>query len=75
MRAAIIVGVLIGVLGIIAVTLILWDRKRRHGAKKGFQTNMLPTASFSTSLDQQTKDSQLETGVIHEPLPVYQKES
>jgi hypothetical protein len=74
MRAAIIVGVLIGVFGIIALALILWNRKRRRGAKKGYQTNSLPTASSSTSLGQPTKDSQLETGVIHEPLPVYQRE-
>jgi hypothetical protein len=74
MRAAIIVGVLIGVLGIIVMTLILWDRKRRRGAKKGYQTSSLPTASSSKSLGQRTKDSQLETGVIHEPLPVYQRE-
>ena len=73
-RTAIIVGVLIGVLGIIAVILILWDRKRRRGAKKGYQTNSLLTTSSSASLSKQTKDSQLETGVIHEPLPVYQKE-
>lgn len=74
MHAAIIVGVLIGILGIIVVALILWDRARRHGAKKGYQTNSFPTASSSASLSQQIKDSQLETGVIHEPLPVYQRE-
>jgi hypothetical protein len=74
-HAAIIVGVLIGVLGIVAILLFLWDRKRNHGVKKGFQTKSRFTTPRSRSPSWLDKDSTLETGVVHEPLPVYQKEA
>ena len=75
MHAAIIVGVLIGVLGIVAILLFLWDRKRNHGVKKGFRTKSELTTPRSRSPSWGDKDSTLETGMIHEPLPVYQKEA
>ncbi|KAJ4993531.1 hypothetical protein SVAN01_01079 [Stagonosporopsis vannaccii] len=72
-HTAIVVGVLIGVLGIVAVTLLLWDQSRKRGVKKGFRTKNLSTSLPAQMPSWQTKDSELETGVIHEPLPVYQK--
>jgi hypothetical protein len=73
--AAIVVGVIIGVLGIVAILLFLWDRRRKHGVKKGFKINSQIEVPRSTSLFRGDKESRLEIGVIHEPLPVYQTEA
>lgn len=73
-HAAIIVGVLIGVLGLVAMSLFLWDRRRRWGVKEGFRVKPQSTMIRSGSPLWQGKLSQLEVGVVREPLPVYQKE-
>jgi hypothetical protein len=74
-HAAIIVGVLIGVLAIVAMVLFLWDRRRRQGVKKGFgPKSRIATPHPRNRVEEEKEWSQLEVGIIHEPLPVYQKE-
>lgn len=70
---AIIVGTIIGVLGFIAMALFLWERRRNRGVKKGIQTKLRSTLSRVGGSCRYEKDMDLETGVIHEPLPVYQR--
>ncbi len=72
-HGAIIVGVLIGVLGIIAVVLFAWDRLRKRGVKKGLSDRAVAGAS-GRGCEIDEKEGQLETGVIREPLPVYRRE-
>lgn len=62
-------------LGIVAIVLFLWDRQRKYGVKKGFKIKSQLAGPGSRSISAEDKDSQLEIGVIHEPLPVYQKET
>lgn len=69
----VIVGVLIGVLGIVAITLFLWDQRRKRGVKKGFRMKIASTGGPTQMPSWQKQDLGLEIGVIHEPLPVYQR--
>ena len=73
LRAAIIVGVLIGVLGIAAIVMFLWERIRKRGVKRGFRTNNQMATPRAQTPPYHDKDSSLELGVVHEPLPVYKK--
>ncbi|KAF1928257.1 uncharacterized protein M421DRAFT_157223 [Didymella exigua CBS 183.55] len=74
-HAAIIVGVIIGTLGIITISLFVWDRRRKHGVKRGFRIKSPSTIPQYGGRTYQEKDLELETGIIHEPLPVYQRDS
>jgi hypothetical protein len=74
-HAAIIVGVIIGALGILSITLFIRDRRRKRGVKKGFRTESLSTMPRPGGRSYHEKDLGLETGIIHEPLPVYQRAS
>lgn len=72
-HAAIIVGVIIGALGIVSIALFVWDRKRKRGVKKGFRTGSLSTMPRHEGRSYHEKDQALETGIIHEPLPIYRR--
>lgn len=70
-RTAIIAGVFIGTLAILVLVGLLWRRRINQGAKAGTRIRM---QMQSTELQRQRVDKDIEMGVIHEPLPVYQKE-
>lgn len=74
-HTAIIVGVIIGALGILAIILFVWDRRQKQGVKRGFRTKSPSTIIRSGGRFNREKDQELETGIIHEPLPVYQRDS
>jgi len=74
-HAAIIVGVIIGALGILSIALFIWDRRKKRGVKKGFRTEHLSTMPQTGERSYQEKDLALEIGIIHEPLPIYQRAS
>jgi hypothetical protein len=67
-RTAIIVCVVIGLLAIAILCWIVLNRRRNRGVKSGMK---LQDPHID---DGREKDLSLETGVVHEPLPVYQKE-
>lgn len=73
-NAAIIVGVIIGVLGFGSLVLFVWDRRRRYGVKQG---RVVKSSAGRATLSERRaceKDPGLEIGVVHDALPVYQKE-
>lgn len=75
MRTAIIVGVVIGVLAMLALVNILWNRWMKRSAKAGTQTGSRSSAVDSEANNtSQVEDKQLEIGVVQEAPPVYKKE-
>lgn len=74
-HAAIIVGVVIGMLGIIAILLFLWDRSQRHGLREGFRTKPRLAMPQTRGPSKREKYLQLEVGMVREPLPIYQRDS
>lgn len=70
-RTAIIVSVVIGVFATIALVGLLWSRRIRRSARVG---SRIGSQGRGADLGYQRRDyKDMETGVIQEPLPVYQK--
>jgi hypothetical protein len=67
--------VIIGALGILSIALFIRDRRKKRGVKKGYRTEHRSTMPRTGRQFHQEKDLELETGIIHEPLPVYQRAS
>lgn len=70
-RTAIIVSVVIGVLAIVALVGVLWNRRVRRSAKAG---RRLDSRLHDVGMRDRRDDKDMETGVIQEPLPVYHTE-
>lgn len=75
-RTAIIVSILISSIGLIVLGCVFWQRRINRSAKPGTKIGSSSRQILDSEAwpQQQSKDKDLETGVVQEPVPVYRKE-
>jgi hypothetical protein len=75
-RTAIIVGVIISLFGLLILTYLFYQQRLRRGVKAGAKIGSRESVLVHGGSGRRGNDGEkgLETGVIQEPLPMYQRE-
>jgi H+/gluconate symporter-like permease len=74
-RTAIIVGLIIGVIGLLILAYLSYQRRLRRNVKEGTRPGTIAhMAQLRGERGERDVEKGLEVGVVQEPLPVYRKE-